>query len=123
MLVSTLPIFINFQNLYYCSSFIYCKHERDVSASRRKCFLAIVTFIYWLFCIAKKNKSGFTKKRDSSQSLLYFFIESTKRSTHSKPLPIPANIHGQLNQISRELQRYNHRQVRFHRHLFLRLGC
>ena len=43
--------------------------------------------------------------------------------THSKPLPIPVNIRGQLNQISRELQRCNHRQVRFHRHLFLRLGC
>ena len=35
LLVSTLSIWINLQNLYCCSSFIYCKHERDANASRR----------------------------------------------------------------------------------------
>ena len=68
-----------------------------------------VYFRSWDFLISFKYTKVFVLKN--------FYL------THSKPLPIPANIHGQLNQISRELLRCNHRQVRFHRHLFLRLGC
>ncbi len=37
--------------------------------------------------------------------------------THSKPLPIPVNIRGRLNQISQEQQKRNLRQERFRLHL------
>ena len=58
--------------IFYCSSFIYCKHERDARASRRKCFLARLTFIYWLLCKVKKNLFS-QKKRLFSKSLVFFY--------------------------------------------------
>ena len=100
--------------IFYCSSFIYCKHERDARASRRKCFLARLTFIYWLLC--KVKKICYHKKKRLFTKSLVFFIKRTKRSIHSKPLPISANIRALLNQISRELQKYNHQLELFRLH-------
>ncbi len=84
-----------------------CLNQRHAGDLWYKITLKI---LYMQFFIKNVLKIDFNTQIYKSFHLekLYF--------THSKPHPIPANIRALLNQISRELQKYNHQLELFRLH-------